>query len=330
MQALDMAAMIGFAGLSVPAGAVETYHGICDASAIIRVGDHLIVASDERDTNKRNLLMTYRLGTPQGRALDLGPLLGKGEADIEGVAQLGDRLFWIGSHGTNDDGEAKPQRRVLFTTTLTRTQAGPELKLGKVWRGLLDDLARDQRYAPFDLAAAALRAPKTANGLSIEGLTAQGGRLLIGFRGPVTGGKALIATLTNPVAVLGGARGVFDAPVVLDLGAGRGIRSLDAHPDGSLTIVAGPVGSSGSFAVHDLIGGRLRPRAAALAGLRVEGIALGQGGAMIVASDDGQLGSTPCKDLPDARKRFRLLQLGANGQPSGSGAVTRTGTSPSR
>ncbi|HYG61171.1 MAG TPA: DUF3616 domain-containing protein [Thermoanaerobaculia bacterium] len=66
--------------------------------------------------------------------------------------------------------------------------------------------------------------------LNIEGLAAKDGKLLIGFRGPVRGGKALVVTLENPQEVLNqGAPASFATPIELDLD-GLGIRSLEHWP----------------------------------------------------------------------------------------------------
>ena len=92
-----------------------------------------------------------------------------------------------------------------------------------------------------------LTLPLEKNGLTIEGIAVQGGRLFAGFRGPVVG--------NDKRAIIMSARlGYFfddtsfkletaDAKVnLLNLG-GRGVRDLAAY-NGGILILAGPVGST--------------------------------------------------------------------------------------
>ena len=283
------------------------YEGLCDASAVVQLDNSVIVASDERDASGRNMLGVYRLGLPKGTMVPLG----KGEeADLEGVARLGDRLFWIGSHGASKDGEARPARRALFALKVDAKPAGPRLgRSGSVYRDLLTDLARDRRYDGFGLAAAARRAPESG-GLSIEGLAAQGDTLLIGLRSPLKSGRALVVTLLNPDGVVAGQRGRFGPPRQLDLG-GRGIRALDTRSDGGIVVVAGPPGPNGGFAVYEWTSAGITPRTIDFGGLRPEGVAATPEGGLMFVSDDGdrKLRGVTCKDLPDADRRFRLFYV---------------------
>ena len=299
-------ALVAVALLGAAPVATE-YEGLCDASAVVQIDNSVVVASDERSSSGGNILGVYRLGVPKGRIVPMGS--GE-EADLEGVARRGDRLFWIGSHGASKDGEARPARRVLFALRAEATPVGPRLsRAGGLYRNLLSDLARDQRYDGFGLAAAAMRAPEDG-GLSIEGLTTQGDTLLIGLRSPVKGGRALVVTLLNPDGVIMGQRGRFGPPRQLDLG-GRGIRAMDTRPDGSIVVVAGPPGRKGSFGVYDLTSTSMIQRAVDFGGLRPEGVAATPEGGLMFVSDDGdrkQRGQN-CKDRPDSDRRFRLFYV---------------------
>lgn len=66
--------------------------------------------------------------------------------------------------------------------------------------------------------------------------------LLIGFRGPLYQGKALIIQLLNPEGAIHGAAARFRDPILLDL-KGLGIREL-AHTSKGLLILAGDVGEA--------------------------------------------------------------------------------------
>jgi hypothetical protein len=290
---------------------ITSYAGLADASAVTRVGDRIIVATDEVQTSSgRNALHIYTLGNPHGTAVEMTPALGadQQEADLEGVARLGDRQFWIGSHSTSSKGEVQPGRHVLFATTL---QGETLVPLPGVYRTLLADLGGDARYAGFDLAAAARRAPETDNGLSIEGLTARGTTLLIGLRSPVTDGMALIVPLLNaPAVVAGTAKATFGAPLPVDLG-GRGIRDM-ASIDGATLILAGPAGNKGSFRLFVLDGSEVRKGPKVDFGdMHVEGMTSAADGSLIFVSDDGdvKIGGKKARKLPDSQRRFRVLTV---------------------
>lgn len=114
------AAVIGVrgAGLSEPL----VFAGMCDASAAVALaGDLFAVANDED-----NILRFYRLGQP-GRPVhtyDLKSILFSKpkapEADLEGAARLGERVFWITSHGRSAQGKLAPNRHRLFALELTQ------------------------------------------------------------------------------------------------------------------------------------------------------------------------------------------------------------------
>src|SRR5262245_46723677 len=77
------------------------YTGMCDASAGVAIAaDLFIVASDE--DNRLRIYRRDRPGAPE-QEFDLTAFLKLGadqEADIEGATRIGDRIFWITSHGT--------------------------------------------------------------------------------------------------------------------------------------------------------------------------------------------------------------------------------------
>jgi hypothetical protein len=116
--------------------------------------------------------------------------------------------------------------------------------LGAVYRDLLGDLQTDPTLSRYDLRHASELAPKAPGGLNIEGLTATpDGRLLIGFRSPVPGGRALLVPIENPEALYTTGKPRFGAPIELDLG-GLGVRSLSWWR-GTYLIAAGPTSEGG-------------------------------------------------------------------------------------
>jgi hypothetical protein len=138
----------------------------------------------------------------------------KKKVDLEGAARIGDVTYWVGSHSRKNDGEEDLDRHRFFAIKVTTVEGRLVAQaVGKPYEALLADLAKDERFARLNLAAAAMLALGAAGGLNIEGLAAtKDGGLLIGFRSPVRGGKALIVPLGNPQTVLNGERPSFGIP----------------------------------------------------------------------------------------------------------------------
>jgi hypothetical protein len=317
-----------FAGATIIATcealAQTSYTGMCDASAAEPLGaGHFVVADDESD-----VLRIYKRGTSASVAsVDLTGVLrnrkpnGKAtEADIEGAAMIGERIYWISSHARKGkNGEADANRHRLFATDIDRSGAVPTVKpTGKVHDSLLEELLQDPRFEV--LKAASNLKPEDKDGLNIEGLAATpDGGLLIGFRNPLPKGRALVVPLLNPKQVIdGGARPQFGDLIRLDLGK-RGIRSIERVGNAYL-ISAGPYATAGqskakpAFALY-----RWNGKATAAPKLlqslekgsfRAEALFFDPDEQEIVLlSDDGDepAGAVDCKDksVPAERKSFR-------------------------
>lgn len=293
-----------------------TFVGMCDASAAAAIdAEHFIVADDEDNT----LRVFSRTG---GKALsehDLSEFLGnKGkkkpkEADLEAGAQIGSRTFWITSHGRNSKGKETPERHRLFATEVKFEKGSASVAhTGKPYNRLLEDLVAEPKLAAYGLKEAAELAPKSPGALNIEGLASTPeNHLLIGFRNPIPGGKALLVPLLNPNAVIEGARAEFGAPIELDLG-GLGVRSLGYYEDRYL-IIAGKFGEGEGSKLFEW-NGKDQPRlveGVSFNSLNPEGIAFHREKGVseyFVLSDDGsvEIDGCACKKLKDpALKRFR-------------------------
>lgn len=228
------------------------YTGTSDSSGAVAVGTNLFIVADDEN----NVLRLYRSDQegPPVKEFDMSGFLGaKGksvEADLEAGARIGDRAFWIGSHGRNVEGKLRPNRGCFFATDIKVIDGDVTLTpVGAPCRSLLDSMLADPRLARFNLLEAALKAPKSAGGLNIEGLSATPeGQLLIGFRNPVRDGKALIVPLLNPNDVVMGQKPKFGDALQLDLG-GLGIRDI-AYYSGTYVIIAGPCDGSGEFRIY--------------------------------------------------------------------------------
>jgi hypothetical protein len=301
-------------GLPQQAGGadVTSYRKMCDASAAVALDDeHFAVADDER-----NVLQIYRRGRPAPvGAVKLWKFLGTKkdkESDLEGSAAIGTRIYWISSHGRNSEGEMQARRYRLFATRLEPGSPPTLSPVGRAYTGLLDDLIGAPELQAYDLAAAAGRAPEAPGGLNIEGLAATPeGDLLIGFRNPIPGDKALLVRLKNPNGVVNGKKAKFGTPFELDL-EGRGIRSIELVGE-SYLIVAGPAGDMGPFAIYRWSGSSSDAPAALgidLNDLRPEALfAVPRTGRVQLLSDDGgvKLDGVECKQRKRAQQSFRSL-----------------------
>lgn len=268
--------------------------GMCDASGAWRAPNgELWVADDEHP--KVNIYAAT--GGPPLRQLDLG--LGDEEVDLEGVAALGDRIWWIASHGRNKDAEPRPARQILLATTTDGTPVGRT-------SALLPALLASPELGPL-LTAAEPRAPKEG-GIAIEGLGAADGALWIGFRSPLDAeGRALIVRLDAPDALLAGGPVVIGAVEHLAL-HGRGIRSLERDGNGWY-LVAGSPGSGDSSGLYSWFGPGARPilHPVVLKDLNPEALLVLPNARLEVLSDDGTrpIGGQPCKSLDVAQQSFR-------------------------
>lgn len=301
------------------ADGITRHDGMCDASAAVPVDGDLFVVGNDEDS----VLRVYRrdqAGQPlQGQ--DFAPFLrvDAPETDIEGATRIGDRIYWITSHGRNKDGEERTNRQRLFATDIQR--AGGKVNLvpvGAAYRNLLEDLIRNEGLQPFDLARAAQKAPEDEGGLNIEGLSrTPEGALLIGFRNPIPGGKALLVRLENPDAVMAGQPARLGPPIQLDLG-GLGIRSLEySAAEKKYWIVAGPFDDSDGFRLFQWSGAPTdAPEAvtgADFQDFRPEALIVypDDKDRLLALSDDGgvKIDGKKCKKAAPEKRRFRSLWI---------------------
>lgn len=256
------------------ASEVYRYGGTCDASAAVPLdGTTFLVADDERNT-----LGVYRADRPGQPAqifpwdapLGIDPHTDEHpEADLEGAAVLAGEVYWIASHGRNRNGRWRPNRHRFFAITIAPGNDGHLARpFGKPYRNLILDLVADPKMRGLGLAEALQPEDKKVQrlapkdqGLNVEGLcaAADGRSLLIAFRNPRPGGKALLVPLLNPAAVVGqGARPQFGPPIRLALHVdyrgerlSLGIRSIE-HSNGQAAylIAAGPHDTGKPFALY--------------------------------------------------------------------------------
>ncbi|MBX2929629.1 MAG: DUF3616 domain-containing protein [Saprospiraceae bacterium] len=324
---------------STTAATTRWHTEAADASTAVSVGGgYMFVADDEDETIRlfnRNESGLPIAGFNFTNSLGLTDLDGgiPREVDIEGSFLVGNRIFWIGSHGNGAEGQNRPNRRRLFATDVSGGGASATLTYAGRYDNLRADLIAwgDANGYNFTASAATPMLPTVENGFNIEGFTMapDGSTALIGFRAPrvpvATRNKALIAPVSNFQAWFnnGAPAGApaFGAPIELDLG-GRAIRSLECNGNGCL-IVAGNTDDSGNFKLYTWSGNPAdvpQPRNADLSRLTPEGIVelpagpfLGTAGdnlSVQLISDKGTAdyyaNGQEAKDLPNNNhKKFR-------------------------
>ncbi|MHC4116242.1 MAG: DUF3616 domain-containing protein [Planctomycetota bacterium] len=254
------------------------FRGASDASAAVAVGQDLFIVADDEN----NVLRVYRTDKPGMPAFsyDLTGFLGiepeHPEADIEGAAKVGSRIYWVTSHGRNKDGKMRPNRYRFFATDVhVGGDAVFVRPVGAPCTRLVHELLKIANSDYFGFRPATRfgtdlkkkerekLAPKK-KGLNIEALCASsdGKTIYIGFRNPKVGhgSKAIVVPLRNADRVVERADApAFSEPVLWDL-AGLGIRSMEySRFHEALFVVAGSHDEDGQYALYRWSGERNAP-----------------------------------------------------------------------
>jgi hypothetical protein len=295
---------------------------LCEASALQRLpgeASRWLVADNEIHDRLFLFERTDR-GLRVAAASPTLPLDGQGRPrDIEALALVEQDLFVVGSHSRGRSCEAgdKRKRRHILRT---RPAKGHLETIARVsGREAIDALQRSGATVVDCLAAlfvvphptlaretceALLGAERRASAercetFNIEGAVGVGepGRLWLGLRSPLVGGRAALLRLADGASELR-----FDAVSLIDLG-GLGIRAL-AQAGGHLYGVAGDTvdSSRSQLWVGELpVPGRRLPAARVLEALPAgaEGLSPARSGAEAVAVTDGQ---DPGEDPSRCRK----------------------------
>jgi len=237
--------------------------------------------------------------------------------DLEGAARLGQKVFFISSHGRNAEGKYAPNRHRFFALQFVESTNGTTVQLsGKPYSNLSGDLARDPRYMRFHLAEAEGLPPKSPGGFNIEALTdTSDGKLLIGFRSPIPESRALLAPLLNPNEVITGQSPKFGDPILLDLG-GLGLRGISSTDKGYY-LLAGPAEGHAPSHLFFSAGGVTAPRLVQevkFHKINPEAICflnVGSNENFLILSDDGNrlIRGKECKTLPESERQFRAYRF---------------------
>lgn len=313
------------------------HHGMCDASGSVAINEHQFIVANDED----NILKVYsseKSGKPI-KNIDINDYFtnnpDRDEVDIEAVTKLKGVFYWVTSHGRNRKGKRKEERHQFFANEITDSHHLVLKQFGKSYTQLVfKDMLQDSQLKKYNLEKAETLTPKETGGLNIEGLTATPeGELLIGFRNPITDGKALLLPLKNPLALIQKDKGEvsanFGEPIEIDL-EGLGIRSIEYWETYQVyLIVAGAYDGSDRFGLYWWSGNnREKPQKIELNNLpdqfRPESVLFypNQANRFQLLSDDGaiiRVDNTPCKDIEDVNnlnKYFRSVWIYSNFQLS--------------
>lgn len=230
--------------------------GGSDASTAIALDDTLMLVAIDEDQTIR-LYDRTQSGLPL-KSFDLTSalgLVGNDEVDIEASTRVGDRIYWLGSHSNESDGDLSANRYRVFATDLSGSGLNTTLTVVGFYSGLRADLIAWGDANGYNLSASAaegnLPEDPELDGFNLEGLTIapDGTTAYLAFRAPSVPTsdrtRALIAPVTNLSDLITGAAttATLAAPIELDLG-GRGIRSIERNASGEYLIVAGPADSA--------------------------------------------------------------------------------------
>jgi hypothetical protein len=180
------------------------------------------------------------------------------EADFEDAARIGDRIYVIGSHARNKNGKLERARYRFFAMDLSGTSPAIGLSVPGYTGALLDQMVLAENWTTPDAAVIATLTTSSnltratdptlaplAGGANIEGLawlptTSRPNQLMIGFRTPLQGGKAIVVSLLNADAVIAGVAAQFGEATLLDLG-GLSVRGMTWSPvHDAILVIAGP------------------------------------------------------------------------------------------
>ena len=209
----------------------RTLTGLHEPSAIQQLPDGRFLVLEDEKEHPFSLVAIGPDGAVASTPLRPGPQE-SAEAfrklnDLEGIAlDRAGHVYAITSHSRDGDGDEKASRERLLRFRIEGDRAVAPQVSNALKPALLT-------AHPVLAAAAAIRDVKAGGGLNIEALdlSPDAQRLLIGFRSPLPGKRALVACVENPAAVFdsGAAPRISARLETLDLG-GNGIRGMSWFP----------------------------------------------------------------------------------------------------
>lgn len=256
---------------ATPVGSIVRYDGCGDVAAAVAISDDVFVVASRNDNVLRAYTRTGSAG-PQV-SFDLSDYLevtqGRASA-IQGATRVGDQVYWLASHGRDEDGTTRPERHRFFATTIVNKGGQITIQpVGKPVKTLVHKLVdrhtmrtlRLDKATQFGLELTEKERKNLApsrNGIDIAALCAShNAEILMAFRNPrplrvITGTPhALIVPLDNPAEMIReGEDPIFGEGILLDL-EGMGIVGFEySEFHEAYFLVAAWPGDERSFALY--------------------------------------------------------------------------------
>ena len=235
------------------------YQKTCDGSlGVMLDATHFLDGNDEEQG-----MRVYTRGADAAplQSIDISSKIGlstSDEADFEDAARVGNRIYVVGSHGRDKNGNLERSRYRFLALDVSGTVPSISLSVPGYTTTLLDSMLVASNWvtpstsvistlstaADLSDSTNADLAPKV-NGTNIEGLAwlptaARPNQLLLGFRNPSQSTDAILVSLLNADAVLTGATPSFGEAILLDLGGLR-IRAMAWSPiHQAVLLIGGP------------------------------------------------------------------------------------------
>jgi hypothetical protein len=244
------------------------YHaGASDASSAIALDANWMLVANDEDQIVR--LYDRNFSGQPAKTFDLNANLALAkEADFEGTVRFGNRIYFIGSHGNDKEGNPEPTRNMVCSydvsgtgtaTTLTYVNKFTNLKSQLISWDNSNGHGLGSNALGLSASAASGVLPTDPDGFNIEAATPFGSNVFLGFRAPLQNKTARNKALVIPVTDFqdrvdaGSGTMAFGAPIFLDLG-GRSIRSMATMPSGKILILAGLPGETANFMLFSWTG----------------------------------------------------------------------------
>ncbi|UCD49288.1 MAG: hypothetical protein JSW27_17365 [Phycisphaerales bacterium] len=261
-------------------GPVVQYEGCDGVTAAVAINDEMFVVASPND----NVLRVYaRTGSVKPLVsfdlsdyLEVSPGL---PSLIQGATRVGDRVYWITSHGRDEEGRIRPERYRFFATTMVNEGGQIEIQpVGRPAKALVHRLVDRHTMRTLRLDKATRfglelkeeerrRLAPSRGGLNIAALCAShNAEILMALRNPrplrvITGTPhALIVPLDNADEVIEkGEDPIFGEGILLDL-AGRGIAGFEySEFHAAYFFVAPPPDTESDFVLYRWSGMKANP-----------------------------------------------------------------------
>ncbi len=214
------------------------HNGASDGSSAIAIDTAFMWVGDDED---QVLRLYKRVSSGYAlNAVDFAPFVGAEEIDIEGSFRTNDTLYWMGSH-------TEASRSVIFSVKEISNGANSELSFIDSYNNLRADIIE---WDELNIHGQGAGFYGLASNLEIEGLAKHpsvAGAALLGFRGPLVAGDALVIPVMNFENLANGLAdsAMFGTPALLDLER-HAIRSIECNDNGCV-VIGGPVGAVNDF-----------------------------------------------------------------------------------